>query len=210
MQNVLNSFAIPVSTPGELAGIATNRFSNGQPAMVNAMRPGSGAGLYYLSPAISILPDNFFVVPTFDDPLRQWVYIGIQEQGTLSIVSAEIDLTVSPQTIFVLPPLTGYHNEIGLALGWFPTQKDGTVTTGPTAQAGTDAAIVNLVASTIQAGLAAGGLNTRQIFSGAVAASTNLDLSANGIIVKITNPATLGTATVFKARIGMFSSLAKF
>lgn len=209
MENILNSLTLTVSTPTELAGIATNQFGNGQPAIVTAMLPGSGPGLYRLQVAISSNPDHFFVVPTFDDPLRQWVSYQIQEQSVLPVISSELDLTVAPQAIVMVPPIP-YRNMVSIGLTWQVTQVNGTIAAGPTAQAGTDAAATSLVPSGVQTGVAAAAQGTAAGMTGAVAANLNQDMTQNGIVVKITNGATLGTATLFKARISMVSSLARF
>jgi hypothetical protein len=202
MENVLNSFVVPATNPSDLAGTATNRFQNGQKATVASMRTGAGLGAYTLQAAVSVSPDNFFVIPTFDDPLRQWVYDAIEEQGTINVMSAELDLTKN-QTIVLVPPVT--YKFIGglLGLTWNVTQMDGTVTTGPTAQSGSDAAFTNIAPSTLQAALTAAVVNHGVGFVGLIANVENRDLSANGIVVQITSPAVLGTATVFKAKLAI-------
>lgn len=205
MQNVSNSFTVPAATPVELAGIATNKYGNGQPAVVAAMRPNGGPGLYTLQASISSNPDGFLVVATADDPLRQWVYWQITEQGTIGFVSAEVDLTVSPQTIVLLPPMA-YKMIPELGLSWFTTQKNGTITTGPTAQAGTDVNAINYVPSTIQAGIVGSTTTSRTIMNG-ISTTSFFDLTTFGLVVKITAPAVLGTSTVFKARLGIDSIL---
>lgn len=201
MWNVQNSYAISAANPAELAGIATSRFVNGQQAIVGAMRTNSGPGVYTLQGLTSNNPDNFFVIPTFDDPLRQWVYEALLNQSYYTFVSAEIDLTKAPQSIIILPPLS--LTTFGLTrFNWAITAKDGTVTTGPTAQAGSNAAVTNFFVNGVQTALAAGALNASVVPTGLTTSTvSNLDLTANGIVLQITAPAVLGTATVFKARI---------
>lgn len=204
--NIGYAAAVNAATPSDLASIPTlgplteGGYQNGQMAFVSAMRSGSGPGVYYLQQAISSSPDNFFVVPTADDPSRQWVFWQIQEKNILNFFSTEIDLT-QPQTLVLVPPIN-YSMITRLAIGVFITQKDGTVTTGPTAQAGTDNAISNIVPSTLQTNTANAALNVRTTLNGILATIYNLNLATNGIKFQITAGAVLGTATVFKARIG--------
>lgn len=194
--------AISVATPAALAALPVQGLENGQPAYVAAMRVGAGPGIYILQPVRSTAPDSFFVVATADDPARQWVFHSISEAGTLALYSAELDLTAI-QTLTLVPPLAYRQTAIGAA-GLAITQKDGTVTVGPTLQAGTDAGISNLCASTVQAALAAAALNTKVSLTGQPVTTAGLDMTTNGIRLQITVGATLGTATVFKARLGYF------
>jgi hypothetical protein len=200
------------ATPAALAAINVNtgasKFKTGSMAFVTAMKTGGGPGIYILQANISATPDSFYVVATADDATRQWVQSCIQESAIICAYTAEIDLTAI-QTILIYPP-TGYKLDVNLALGWLITQKDGTVTTGPTAQAGVDAGITNLCASTIQA-ITATAINNRAAMTGAVTANANLDMSAGtGLKVQITTGAILGTATVFKARMSTNFMISKF
>lgn len=202
-------YAAPVlaASPSDLASIPTlgpiteGGYLNGQTAFVSTIPNGNGPAVYCLQPAISVNPDNLFVIPTPDDPTRQWVYQQVQEQALFSYVTDEIDLT-KPQTITLIPPISYISKVVlGNQFNFFPTQKDGTITTGPTAQAGTDAAMTNYFPSTVQTNLVAGAVNTLVNPNGILTTVSNLSLTANGLRIQITSGAVLGTATVFKARI---------
>lgn len=204
---------VSAATPAALAALNVNAagstIKTGTPAIVAAMRLNGGAGIYYLEAAVSVAPDSFWVIATADDVARQWVHAAIVEQGLFSVYSQEIDLTVV-QTITLVPPLTGFKMYLAQPIGIGLTVRNGTVTAGPTAQAGTDAGISNMDSSTVQAAWATAALNTRSLMVTAAAANDNLDLAANGVQFKITVGSTLGTATQHKGRLNFLASLAKF
>jgi hypothetical protein len=198
------SSTVMAASPAELASFVTlgplteGGYANGQQANVAAV-PVLGTGTYSLQPAVSSAPDSIYVIPTSDDPTRQWVATSIL-QGFVSVISAELDLT-QVQNVELLPPLN-YKVGTVLALAWIITQRDGTVSAGPTAQGGFDAGATDLAASTLNAAIATAAVDTRTVLAGGVAANSNLDASiGNGLVVKITSGAGLGSATVFKARV---------
>jgi hypothetical protein len=134
------------------------------------------------------------VVATFDDPNKQWIYSSIQEQGILCPVTLEIDLTIAPQTIILLPPINFKEAPIG-----FPsielTQRNGTIAGSATMKMGSNSTFDNLVPATAQASLNAAAVGYTGLLNGVNASI------ANGIEVLVTAGATLGTATVFKAKV---------
>jgi hypothetical protein len=199
-----NLAAIPsfaVNTPAALAALpVAGNYGNGQTAVVLAARTGGGPATYVLQPAISSTPDGFLIIATNDDASKQWVSSLLKEQANIALSSAEIDLTVVADYVLVPPvPFSILSGTRALAIGI--TQKDGTVTTGPTMQGGTDATFTNLCPSTVQATIAAAAVNSLNNLSGNVANIFGFDMSSHGIKVRITSGAVLGTATVFKGRI---------
>jgi hypothetical protein len=192
-------------TPEELAALSVAPFLSGQHARVKAMRAGGGSAEYVLQEAVSTTPDTFFVVPTADDSARQWVHSSIQEQAVLTCYTSELDLTQT-QTVTIFPPL-GYRLALISNMQWCITQRDGTVTTGPTVQVGTDNGISNLSASAVN-NIGGNAVNSTPNFI--AASQCNLDMSTNGVRLQITSGAVLGTATVFKARVRITMALAKF
>jgi hypothetical protein len=187
-------------TPAELATLSVAPFLSGQHASVKTMRAGAGAAEYILQPAVSTLPDAVFVVPTLDDSSRQWVHSSIQEQGILACYTQEIDFTVAPQTIIVFPPLN-YRIGNLLAINQVLTARDGTVTTGPTVQAGTNNSSDDMITSSVQSTLATANVGARNAPVGAVAGVNDLNLATNGVKYIITAAAVLGTATKFKGKL---------
>lgn len=199
---------IDAEAPAALALLNVTGLANGQHAFVEAMRTAGGPGEYILQDAISATPDAFFVVATADAPTRQWVYAPILEQGVVGVETVSLDLTVSPQTIVLLPPMS-YLEMVILAPAWILTQRNGTVTTGPTINIGTDATFTDLTASGVQTALGAATVNARSACTGNVVANNNLDLTARGCKLQVTNPATLGTATAFKAKLNVVFMLSR-
>jgi hypothetical protein len=185
-------------TPAELATLAVAPFLSGQHARVKAMRASAGPGEYVLQDAISTAPDGFFVVQTADDSNRQWVAAGIAEQAAFGFVSVEFDLTQA-QTVTLLRPLN-YKPLVVSGVGIFATQKDGTVTTGPTTQCGNDVGISNFASSTIQSTLASSTAGTRTALQGSSNGTSIIDLSTGALKLQITSGAVLGSATVFRGR----------
>jgi hypothetical protein len=195
---------VSAANPVALAAINTNTVGSilktGSTALVTAMRAGSGPGFYVLQAAISTAPDGFFIIATADDASRQWVHSSIQDQGFITVTTVEIDFTVSPQTIHILPPMN-YRLSTVTPLAWAVTAKDGTVTTGPTMNSGTDSpAFVNFNTSALQTTFPGAAVNSRALMSGATTTQSWQDLTTSGYVAQITNPVTLGTATTMKAR----------
>lgn len=200
-------------TPSSLARIRTlgpvteGGYQDGQVALVSAMANGK-PGLYIFQPSISIAPDGLYIVASPDDPTHQWVYQPIQEQGVVSITTPEIDLT-QPQIINLIPPMN-YKYSAFFIPALFPTQRDGTVTTGPTMQYGTDAGMSNLNPSTVQTTVTSAAIGTRNLITLTNLAENNIDLSQFGLRVQISAGAVLGTATVFKAYINVVFTIGRY
>ncbi len=186
-----------------------NRVETGAEVLVLLTRTGGGAAQYILEPAISTTPDGLYVVATADDATRQWVLEGISDFGIIQVVSAEISFTAI-QTVQVLPPMN-YRTFFALTPAYDLTVRDGTVTTGPTAQCGTDAGITSIFPSGVQAALAGTPtVNSRVLPTGTVTSLYNQDMSTNGLRFQITVGATLGTATQLKGRIMTAIGFARF
>lgn len=202
---------ILAATPAALAAIGALGLPTGHFAFVTAMRTNGGSGLYILQPAVSSTPDSFFVIATADDATRQWVYYLIQEQGTVGYLGDEIDLTVAPQTIVILPPLIGFRFVLSQAFQWVITVKNGTVTTGPFCNTGTDATFTDVCANANSL-TAATNLDQAAAFQGTTTnpGPNNKDLTTRGLKTQITVGAALGTATLFKARIRGILTFAKY
>ncbi len=178
---------ISALTPAALAGMSVTGLQNGQIAYVDAMRVGAGNGEFVLQPLVSIAPDSFFVIPTFNDPLRQWVFMAIGEQLTLSVGT----------TVFV-PPMN---------FGVAPTTlqlvmtKDGTITTAPTLRGGTNATNDNLAISQVPATIVTQATGTRVLLVAPAPLFGDLSLAALGIRFEVQVGAVLGTATFLRARV---------
>lgn len=113
--------------------------------------------------------------------------------------SVEIDLTAAAATYEVLPP-KGFRYSRNATVFQI-VQKDGTVTVAPTFSAGTNAPNYdNYHQSQTPAGFTTQAAQT-VVGVASVAASPTDDLTSNGFRVNITNPATLGTATVLTGRM---------
>jgi hypothetical protein len=189
---------INAATPAALAAMNVAGLGNGQLAWVNAVRTAAGPGMFVLQPAVSSAPAGGYVIATADDPARQWVWFPIQDQGTVSFYSPEVNLTV-PQVVPLFPPLT-YRYVLLLAPSLVVTALDGTITTWHTQKVGANVARDDIVAATLQAPLAAPILNVNGQMTGSRTNQNNLDLTALGINWEITVGAVLGTATVFRGR----------
>lgn len=191
------------ASPADLGSVSTlgpvteGGYNNGQRAWCS-----STMQLFVLRPAMGDA-DGRFIVATPDDPTRQWVLFTLVSGGTgriVSITQQEIDLT-QPQTINFFPRMSGLHGTIPFGPRVMVTKLDGTVTTGPTLQAGANAAINDVIASTTQVGLTTTTLNGTVVFNGAPAPTNILDLSLFGVRVQVTLGAVLGTATVLKGHL---------
>jgi hypothetical protein len=197
---------LSAATPAALAAInvATNpsTFKTGSMAFV------TGTGLTYILQAAIGTADGVLLVATADDVTRQWIQIGLASKSLVSFETNDIDLT-TPQIVQVITPMARSINfPTGLQGNFVITQKDGTVTTGPTLQVGSDAGISNLDASQLVATLATQAVNTRTTPTTVGPVPGNLDMTANGLRLQITIGSILGTATVHKARFyGCFISL---
>ena len=116
----------------------------------------------------------------------------------------EIDLTQA-QTVVLVPPQAALKLARAVSFAYLVTQKDGTVTTGPTVKAGTNANNDNILSATVQSSLAGTALNVSNTPNGTLTLLANQDISATGYRLEITVGAALGTATIFKCRILVIS-----
>jgi hypothetical protein len=115
------------------------------------------------------------------------------------VTTAEVDLT-QPQTIQLMPPM-GFHGIAANNPTILLTQKDGTVTTGPTVQVGSNAAINDIAPSAVATTVATQAVNTVAALAAVVSPLVVLDYSSFGVRFQITAGAVLGTATVLRARL---------
>jgi hypothetical protein len=125
----------------------------------------------------------------------EWGFYGIW-------ITAEINMAATGTTIAV--PTTAFT--AGTKLVQFVTffdytSKDGSVTTGPTLNIGTNAGINDLAASQTIAAFASQAVNTRILITNPSPIPTNIDPTVNGIKVQVTGAAVLNTATACKARL---------
>lgn len=115
------------------------------------------------------------------------------------LVSAPINLAAAGPTV-VVPPSAGFKLLKSIA-AFMLIEKDGTITTAPTLKIGTNATFDDVCASQTVAAFTTQASNTAVTIAGLSPAPANLDLTSNGLVLSITSPAVLGTATFFRGRL---------
>lgn len=149
--------------------------------------------------------DSQFIVATSDDATKQWVDKNVCGNGVITLFSSLIDFTAAATTT-ILTPMALHGNALSTLVIIY-TAKDGTITTAPTLQAGTNGSNNNHAASQTPAAFTSQAQGTRISITGVSPSLADYDLAATGFRLQVTSGAVLGTATQCKGRAVMTLSL---
>lgn len=199
------------ASPADLASFRTlGPITEGGYASGQVAFSASTGQLFTLVPTVGT-PDGVVLLATSDDTTRQWLLSEVMA-GTgcrIDITTPEVDLT-QPLTIQIVPPMA-FKGQAPVTPRAIITQLNGSVSTAPTLQIGSNAAINDINTSGATPAFTTQAANTLlTLATGNINPSNVIDYSLFGVRLQITVGATLGSATVFKGKFSIELTLTIF